>query len=265
MRRLDQILRGALACGVGSVAYVYLTTPDVRALRAANPATTAFIELRTRQALARGERPRRLQRWQSYERISANLKRAVLVAEDSAFWHHEGIDLEQIKESLEVNIERGEFARGASTITQQLAKNLYLSPSKNPVRKLKELFIARRLEVELSKRRILEIYLNVIEWGDGIYGAESAAQTYFGKAASALGAGESALLAGAIINPRALNPARPSRRLMARQRLILRRMGSVTPPAPVAQPVEVVVPTAIDFIPGRPLPAEAKPPPDGPR
>ena len=101
----------------------------------------------------------------------------MLVAEDGAFWQHDGVDYEQLKESMEVNLERMEFARGASTITQQLAKNLYLSPSKNPIRKLRELLIARRLEAELSKQRILELYLNVIEWGDGIYGAEAAART----------------------------------------------------------------------------------------
>ena len=110
----------------------------------------------------------------------------MLVTEDSAFWTHEGIDFEQLKESMEVNIERMEFARGGSTITQQLAKNLYLSPSKNPIRKVRELLIARRLEAELSKQRILELYLNVIEWGDGIYGAEAAARTYFHKSAADL-------------------------------------------------------------------------------
>ena len=138
----------------------------------------------------------------TYGRISPNLKRAVLVAEDSGFWQHEGIDFEQMKESMEVNIERLEFARGGSTITQQLAKNLYLSPSKNPIRKVREILIARRLEAELTKQRILELYLNVIEWGDGVYGAEAAARTYFGKPAAGSGAPEAALLAGAIVNPR---------------------------------------------------------------
>ena len=109
-----------------------------------------------------------------------NLKRAVLVAEDGAFFEHEGIDVEQIRKSIEINLARGGAIRGASTITQQLAKNLYLSPSTNPLRKLRELIIARRLEAALPKARIFEIYLNVIEWGDGIWGAEAAARTYFG-------------------------------------------------------------------------------------
>jgi monofunctional biosynthetic peptidoglycan transglycosylase len=130
--------------------------------------------------------------------------------------------------------------RGGSTITQQLAKNLYLSPSRNPLRKLKELIIARRLEAELTKTRIFEIYLNVIEWGDGIWGAQAAARTYFGVNASALNRQQAALLAGAIINPRVLNPARPTQRLVRRQRIVLSRMGEVTPPVPV--PVVVTQP-----------------------
>ena len=124
-----------------------------------------------------------------YTQISSNLRRAVLVAEDSAFFDHEGIDLKQIRASLEMNWEEGRFTRGASTITQQLAKNLYLTPSRNPVRKLKELLITRRLEAALTKRRILEIYLNVIEWGDGIFGAEAASRAYFGKPAVGAHAG----------------------------------------------------------------------------
>ncbi len=172
-----------------------------------------------------------------YTQISNNLRRAVLVAEDSAFFDHEGLDLKQIRASLEMNWEEGRFTRGASTITQQLAKNLYLTPSKNPVRKLKELLITRRLEAALTKRRILEIYLNVIEWGDGIFGAEAASRAYFGKPASALTADEAALLAGAIINPRVHNPAHPTARLRRRQEIIARRMG-IKPPeaAPIFAP-----------------------------
>ena len=216
---------------VALLAYVYLTLPDVRPLRTANPAVTAFMELRAREARARGKTPRRVQHWVGYAQISPDLKRAVLVAEDSAFWQHEGIDIDQIRESLEADLEKGRMVRGASTITQQLAKNLYLSPSRNPIRKLRELLITRRLEAELTKRRILELYLNVIEWGDGIYGAESAARVYFHKAALELDPEEAALLAGAIRNPRRLNPAHPSPGLVRIQRLILERMGAVTPPA----------------------------------
>jgi len=230
MRRVKRILIAIPAILFAYAAFVYLTTPDVRPLRGNNPQTTAFMELRAREARARGEQPRRVQRWTPYSRISSQLMRAVLVTEDSKFWQHDGLDYEQIKESMEVNLERGEFARGASTITQQLAKNLYLSPSKNPIRKLRELIIARRLENELPKRRILELYLNLIEWGDGIYGAEAAARTYFHKPASQLDASESALLAAAIANPRILNPGQPTARLRRRQLMVMRRMGAVEPP-----------------------------------
>lgn len=223
----------AAAAGFACLCYIYLTLPDVRPLKTSNPTTTAFIELRAREARARGAAPRRIQQWVSYRSMSRNLTRAVLVAEDDAFWQHEGVDVEQVQESLEADWASGRFIRGGSTITQQLAKNLYLSPSKNPLRKLKELIIARRLEAELDKSRILELYLNVIEWGDGIYGAEAAARTYFHAGAASLGPSESAILAGAIVNPRVLNPARPTARLLRRQALIMRRMGSVTPPPPL--------------------------------
>ena len=230
------------AAGFAVVAYVYLTLPDVRVLATTNPTSTAFMELRARQAEDEGRKLRHMHRWVPYSRISQNLKRAVLVAEDDAFWDHEGIDIEQIRRSIEINLERGAPVRGASTLTQQLAKNLYLSPSRDPFRKLRELIIARRLEAELSKARIFEIYLNVIEWGDGIWGAEAAARTYFGAPASVLSAAQAALLAGAIINPRILNPAKPTDRLFRRQRMLLARMGSVTPPAPppvVAPPADL--------------------------
>ncbi|MGE5245983.1 MAG: monofunctional biosynthetic peptidoglycan transglycosylase [Betaproteobacteria bacterium] len=229
-RRVGRALLAAAAIAFGCLAYAYLTLPDVRPLRTANPTTTAFMELRAREARALGRRPRKVQRWVAYRNISSDLKRAVLVAEDDAFWQHEGVDLEQLQESLELDWSRGRLLRGGSTITQQLAKNLYLSPSKNPLRKLRELILARRLEAELSKQRIFELYLNVIEWGDGIWGAEAAAQTYFHTPASALGPAQAALLAGAIVNPRLLNPAHPTARLLRRQQIILHRMGAVVPP-----------------------------------
>ena len=269
LRALVAIPAVLFACG----AYVYLTTPDVRGLRNTNPSTSAFIDLRARQARARGEEPRRVQKWVPYGRISPNLVRAVLVTEDSAFWKHDGLDYQQIRESMEVNLERGEFARGASTITQQLAKNLYLSPSKNPLRKVRELLIARRLEAELSKQRILEIYLNIIEWGDGVYGAEAAARSYFGKSAAQLSQPESALLAGAIANPRLMNPASPTARLRRRQQMVMRRMGYVQPPPVIAttpapasaEPIMLppIAPLPPDGLPAV-LPGETIPPPKKP-
>jgi monofunctional biosynthetic peptidoglycan transglycosylase len=262
LRRAPRILLGAAAAGFALLAYAYLTLPDVRPLARLNPSTTAFMELRAREARAEGKVPRQLQRWVSYRRISPQLSRAVLVAEDDAFWQHEGVDFAQMQESLEVDWTKGRFVRGASTITQQLAKNLYLSPSRNPIRKFRELIITRRLEAELKKARILELYLNVIEWGDGIYGAEAAARTYFSTSASALDATQAALLAGAIVNPRVLNPAHPTARLRGRQQLILRRMGAVSPPAPeppaASSPAEPSEPER-DPPPPEPSPAPADP------
>jgi monofunctional biosynthetic peptidoglycan transglycosylase len=234
-RAIASALAAAFAVGFALLVYAYLTLPDVRSLRTSNPTTTAFMELRDAEARAKREPPRRVQRWVGYSHLSPDLKRAVLIAEDDAFWKHEGVDFEQLQESLQLDWRRGRLVRGASTITQQLAKNLYLSPSRNPLRKLRELVIARRLEAELKKARILELYLNEIEWGDGVYGAEAAAQAYFHKPAADLSPQEAALLAAAIVNPRLMNPGRPTRRLLQRQQLILRRMGAVTPPQQSAQ------------------------------
>lgn len=220
-----------MAWGFACVSYAWLTLPDVRPLRTTPPTTTAFMDLRASEARAAGKPVRKSQRWINYGRISSSLSRAVLVAEDAAFWSHDGIDLDEIKASIEDSIETGEAPRGASTITQQLAKNLYLSPSRNPTRKLTELFITRRLEASLSKKRILELYLNLIEWGDDIWGCDAAARTYFGVSASDLSPSQAAMMAGAIINPRRYSPARPNARLLRRQAIILRRMGEVTPPS----------------------------------
>ena len=144
------------------------------------------MDLRAREAHAQGKPVARDCDWVPYARISANLKKAVIVTEDGAFWQHEGMDYEQLRESMETNWERGEFARGASTITQQLAKNLYLLAVEEPDPESEGDADHRRLEVELSKQRILEIYLNSIEWGDGVWGAEAAARRYFHKSAAEL-------------------------------------------------------------------------------
>jgi len=218
-----------MAIGFASVAYLWLTLPDVRPLRTETPASTAFMRMRSAEAVAVGKPTAVSQRFVKYASISPLLVRAVLVAEDSAFFDHDGIDYNELKASIQVNLEQGEMIRGASTITQQLAKNLYLSPSRNPARKLTELFITRRLEAELSKTRILELYLNLIEWGDGVWGAEAAARRYFGVSASDVSAEQAALLAGAIINPRVHNPGRPDARLLRRQKIILGRMPRRSP------------------------------------
>ena len=198
------------------LAYEIVTFPDVAVLARANPKSTAWMEMRAKEARAKGKRARRFQSWKPLPSISAGLKNAVLIAEDAAFFQHDGLDYDEIREAIKINTEKMEFARGASTITQQLAKNLYLSPSRNPVRKLKELLLTVALERHLSKRRIFEIYLNVIEWGDGVYGAEAAARTYYGKSCSDLSDEEAAALAAVIINPRRYSPVQPNRRIRNR-------------------------------------------------
>jgi monofunctional biosynthetic peptidoglycan transglycosylase len=183
------------------------------------------MDMRAAEARNAGAPVRKSQRWVSYEGISPHLKQAVLLAEDAAFFQHDGVDYAEVRAALNDTIEKGEALRGASTLTQQLAKNLYLSPSQNPYRKVSELIITRRLEAELTKRRIFELYLNLVEWGDGIWGAEAAARAYFGVAAADLSPEQAALLAGALINPRRYSPAHPNARLLSRKTIILKRMG----------------------------------------
>ncbi len=175
------------------------------------PAATAFIE-RSRDALqAKDPRARLKHQWVPYERISPQLKRAVVAAEDARFLDHEGFDWEMIQKAIERNEKRGRVVAGASTISQQLAKNLFLSPPRTYLRKAHEAVITLMIERVLSKRRILEVYLNVIEWGDGIYGAEAAAQHYYGEAAADLAPEEAARLAAMIPSPRYYtnNPSTP--------------------------------------------------------
>ncbi len=223
--RITRLLIAIPAVMLAAVAYTWLALPDVRDLRRTNPTSTAFMRLRAREAASSGSPYRQIHRWVSYGHISPALAKAVRVAEDAAFWDHDGIDLGEIRASIQDNWTKGTPLRGASTITQQLAKNLYLSPARNPYRKVTELLITRRLEAELSKTRIMELYLNLIEWGDGIWGAEAAAQAYFGVHASELSNEQAALLAAAIASPRNFNPARPSNALLKRQQRILGRMG----------------------------------------
>ncbi|HJQ40247.1 MAG TPA: monofunctional biosynthetic peptidoglycan transglycosylase, partial [Thermoanaerobaculia bacterium] len=168
------------------LAYEVLTFPDVGKLAKEPPKTTAFMELRKKQLRAKGQSDELRWKWVSYGNISPYLRRAVLVAEDDSFYEHHGVDVDAMKEAFERNWKRKKVSAGGSTITQQLAKNLYLSPSRNPVRKLKEYFIARALEKHLTKKRILEIYLNVVELGERVYGAEAASRFCFSKSASSL-------------------------------------------------------------------------------
>jgi monofunctional biosynthetic peptidoglycan transglycosylase len=179
----------------------YLVYPDVSILKKVNPKKTSFMEYREDQWRAKGKKLQIQKRWVSLSKISPYLVKAVIIAEDDKFWSHRGFDIDAIQTALEKNIEKGQFKFGGSTISQQLVKNLYLTPVKNPVRKLKEAIITWRLEQAISKRRILELYLNVVEWGNGIFGAETASQRYFGKSAAQLTAEEAAKLAAVLPNP----------------------------------------------------------------
>jgi len=263
-------LIGLVGCGVWFLSGLPARS-DVGALQRKNPGKTRLMLQREDEARAKGRRARAAQAWVPLSSVSRHLIHAVLASEDQKFFGHEGVDWRAIQESLEENVDKGRFARGASTITQQLAKNLYFGTHKTPVRKLRELIVTRWLEEDLSKARILALYLNVIEWGDGVYGCEAAAQHWYGKPAAALSETEAAGLAAMIPNPRRINPRlgtarheRATRRvlwLMAQAGYIGRDvapLGAEPPPEPVAEdeePEDVPAPTpATPATPAAPAP-----------
>jgi monofunctional biosynthetic peptidoglycan transglycosylase len=228
--------------------YELVTFPNIGKLKTENPTTTSMIEFRLAEARSEGKEPVKKMVWQPIGQISPNLQRAVIAGEDSRFFEHNGFDWEAIEKAWDEAVKEGEkeakaegdfdpndwippmpsFKRGASTITQQLAKNLYLSEDRNFLRKGREAVYTYLLERELSKKRILEIYLNVIEWGDGVYGAEAAAREYFKKPAANLSQQEAAYLAAMIPSPlNVFNPKKNPRRVVRRQRALLRRMNQV--------------------------------------
>jgi monofunctional glycosyltransferase len=204
--------------------YEAWTWPRVGALATRPPRSTAFIEQYRAEQRAAGRDDRVQWIWVPYAAISTHVKRAVVVAEDIRFFAHGGVDLDEVEDALERAVERKALPRGASTITQQLAKNLWLSASRNPLRKAREVVLAWQLERTLSKRRILELYLNVAEFGPGCYGVEAAARRYFAKSAADLGPLEAAQLAASLPNPRAWHPGVTSRAYQAQVARVLRRM-----------------------------------------
>ena len=195
-----------------------------------NPSNTAFMEAGLVRLQATKPDAELHHKWVEYGRISANLKRAVIAAEDAKFLAHEGFDWEGIEKAVEKNLKKCRIVAGGSTISQQLAKNLFLSASRNPLRKVQEAIITVMIEQLWSKRRILEVYLNVIEWGNGTYGAEAAALRYFKSSASRLRSAQAAHLAAMIPNPRYYETHRSARGLLKRQRIIAARMGQVAIP-----------------------------------
>jgi monofunctional biosynthetic peptidoglycan transglycosylase len=253
------ILVGAVLCWL---AYELITFPGISRLKTENPTTTSMIEYRKSEAVVEGREPKQYMIWTPMDQISPNLAKAVLAGEDSRFFEHNGFDWDAIEKAWDEAVKEGEkearedceaeakankqpikgcanredewipplpsFKRGASTITQQLSKNLYLSEDRNFLRKGREAVYTYFLERNLSKKRILEIYLNVIEWGDGVYGAEAASRTYFKKSASGLTREEAAFLAAMIPSPlNVFNPAKNPKRVTRRQRVLLKYMNGV--------------------------------------
>ena len=255
MRRL--LLPTALALVTlpfGYAAWVWAGLPprsEVRALARSNPGKTRLMLQREQEARQKGRRPQTVQTWVPLSQVSRHLIHAVLASEDQKFFGHEGVDWEAIEESIGKDLEKRRFVRGGSTITQQLAKNLYFGTRKNLTRKARELVVTWWLEGDVSKVRILTLYLNLIEWGDGIYGCEAASRHWYGMPASALGPSEAASLAAMIPNPRRLNPrVSPARHERATRRVLwlmaeagylgrdVAGLGAEPPPEPVEEDEE---------------------------
>lgn len=281
MKRALLILAAALAAFVLYLWWGLPSRSDVRALAQKNPGRTAVMLQREREARDAGRKPGHSQAWVPLARVSRNVIHAVLSSEDQKFFGHEGVDWDAVRESVEANRKAGRFARGGSTLTQQLAKNLFFSTHKSLVRKGRELLVSRWLEQDLSKARILELYLNVIEWGDGVYGCEAAARRYYGKSCATLDETEAAGLAAMIPNPRRINPRVNAARHARAQRRVLwlmahagylknTRLGSEPPPPP--EPVEEDEPPPVEPSPvepqlaatptAEPVPTEPSPPVD---
>jgi len=195
-----------------------------------DPSSSAFMDERL-QILQESDPGAELRHeWVPYEKISPNLKRALIAAEDANFLEHEGFDWEAIEKAYEKNLKKGRFVAGGSTISQQLAKNLFLSGRRSMARKLQEALITVMIETVMSKRRIFEIYLNVIEWGNGVFGAEAASRHYFRKGANRLSAWEAARMAAMVPNPRFYDRIRSTRYLDRKARLIVSRMPAAVVP-----------------------------------
>ncbi|HLG22916.1 MAG TPA: monofunctional biosynthetic peptidoglycan transglycosylase [Candidatus Manganitrophaceae bacterium] len=257
MKRFKKIvLLLTLLVPCGLALYLLLLIPGVEALAKRNPQTTAFIEARRKEALERKKNRDVRQRWRFLSGISPHLQHAVIVSEDDRFYEHDGFDWEAIKDAVERDWEEKSFERGGSTISQQLAKNLYLTRRKTLLRKAHEAVITWIMEKKLTKQRILELYLNVAEWGEGIYGAEAAAEYYFDKSAADLTPREAAFLAAILPAPRYYQNHRETRYIEKRIDLIGRRMRKRYPETPL--PPEVS-PSVIEEAPSTAEPVENLP------
>jgi monofunctional biosynthetic peptidoglycan transglycosylase len=222
------VILAAFALAIGSS----LAFPRLARLKDDAPGMTAFMKYRMAMSRKAGKELVIAQTWIPLSRTSPYLVQAVVISEDDKFWSHKGFDLEAIKTALRRDIRKKTWRYGGSTITQQLAKNLFLSPSRDPLRKLREFVLTWRLEKTLSKKRILELYLNVVEWGNGVFGAEAASQKYYGKSAADLTSGEAARLAVVLPSPRRYDPLSGSNYIEDRAREVLDimvRRGLVAP------------------------------------
>jgi monofunctional biosynthetic peptidoglycan transglycosylase len=245
-------LVGCAVLGAGLVVYQWITWPDVSVLAERRPETTAFIVAYRARRRAAGESDRVAWSWVPWSAISVHLKRAAISAEDLEFFFHAGFSRAEMKAAISKALAEGRAPRGASTITQQLAKNLWLSPSRNPWRKVKEALLTRSLEKHLTKRRILDIYLNVVEFGPGVYGVEAAARRYFGKPAAELTEHEAAMLAASLPRPSTWHPGVESRSYaryaaeienrMARAAFLWKYLGEAPP---VAVPESLAIPESL--------------------
>ena len=209
---------------LGSVAWDLTHLPGIGGLRDHNPAVTAMMEQRAAEAKAKKRSFHPYQVYVPYGAISDDLKHAVLIAEDDVFFSHGGVDYAEIREAIRTDWRKKRWAYGGSTITMQLAKNLFLSTRKTLTRKVSEYFLALRLDDALPKARILELYLNYIEWGDGIFGCEAASRAYFGCTAADLSPEQAIRLASTIVNPRRYGPYTDTKRMLNRRMMIADRM-----------------------------------------
>ncbi len=241
MRHIKIIIISSALVGFAGMFLYLLWLPWVPRAKHENPHRTALMDLRVRQAQKKGKKLTERMEWRDLSQISPNLRQAVFLAEDDTFYQNNGFDLDQILIAVKMNWEKKKYAYGGSTITQQLARTLYLSPRKSLLRKLKEAILTYWMAQALSKNRILEIYLNVIEWGDGIYGAEAAARHYYGKSCSNLSAEESVALASILPSPRKWSPLKVTPFMKRRRANILSRMG-----LPAIVKPDAAVPSFID-------------------
>jgi monofunctional glycosyltransferase len=231
VKRLARLLgRAALVAAFVFVAYELSILGRLAWWRSHDPTSTAFMEAQLDRMRDKRPAARLRHQWVPYARISGHLKRAVVAAEDAKFADHEGFDWEAMQKAWEKNQQRGKVVSGGSTISQQLSKNLFLSGARSPWRKAQEAVITVMMEAVMDKRRILEIYLNVIEWGDGVFGAEAAAQHYFGVSAAALAPAQAARLAAMVPNPRFYDRNRAAPWLERKTQIIIARMASAEVP-----------------------------------